>query len=84
MRAAEALDETRRTSEYRIYRIQTTMTENFEVRGRSGNVCEGMWTRDAEERLTKAELTREIRKTIHDRKLKPGGGSWELGFGTAG
>jgi predicted XRE-type DNA-binding protein len=45
------------------------MKEDHEVHDSSGNVFRDMGTRDAEERLAKAELARVIRRVIRERGL---------------
>jgi predicted XRE-type DNA-binding protein len=45
------------------------MTDDIEVHDSSGNIFQDMETRDAEERLAKAELARLIRRTIRQRDL---------------
>lgn len=45
------------------------MNEDAKIHDSSGNVFEDMDSRDADERLAKAELARVIRRTIRDRGL---------------
>lgn len=45
------------------------MTDDSTVRDSSGNVFADMGTREADERLAKAELARVIRKTVRERGL---------------
>jgi predicted XRE-type DNA-binding protein len=56
------------------------MSDDLKIHDSSGNVFADMESRDAEERLAKAELARLIRHEIHSRKLTQAAAAELLGM----